>query len=106
MDFKELMETVAKNWPFDEKTYLELKGVNEETKLRFAVKHVLLHLQKSLGQMAEICESADHKGTLDPLDLELHASKFAVNTVRLLGLIGVDAERLDRFVEEWVRSKV
>lgn len=105
MDFKELLEVVKKSWPFDEKTYPELKNLDEKQRANFAVKHVLLHVQKSAGHIAKACEAADHGEELSLPTLDVHACKLVVNSVRLLGLLDVSAEGFYGFEELWLKDK-
>lgn len=102
MELQKLMEVVEANWHFDGEKYPHLpEGLDIEAQQNFILKHILLHQQKTLGKLAEICESVDHGAEMDLIKLGEVAGKMFVNTLRLAMVSGMPNFRLEVFVQEW-----
>ncbi|HKP14125.1 MAG TPA: hypothetical protein VJZ91_18530 [Blastocatellia bacterium] len=100
-DLSGLLELVATSWPFDEANYPPLAGATDEQRLHFALTHVMIHQQKSLGALAALVDRADHGQPLDLSEAEPMVWKMLVNALRLAGLAGLSAARLAELIGTW-----
>ena len=96
----ELMVFIAKHFPFVEEKYPELTGKNEQEQLRFALRHLALHMSKTAGKVAASSEGMDHGDDVNMQELRLNAAKGLVIFLRLAELIGMMGEDLVKAMEE------
>lgn len=95
MNLQELMNLVAQNWSFDEKSYPELQECSDKKRIvKFAVQHILQHQVKALGQLAETTESWDHGLEEKNINLRIATRKLFKNTLRLAEILGLSAHDL------------
>jgi hypothetical protein len=89
LSLNDLTTVIVSNYRFDSQTYPLINEESAEETLQFALKHVILHYSKSIGQLATISEKADHSGTIDVEDVKAIVPKLLINTLRLSALIGL-----------------
>ncbi len=103
MTIFKLYQAARESWRFDPKTYAGLEGKSDEEVRAFAVKHVLLHVQKSAGHLAGLLEVLDHRGKRLTKRQLVPAGKVAVDLimegVRLANLAGLRPEQVERGLE-------
>lgn len=95
-----LIKLIAKHFVFDEKTYPELKGANEEQRLKFAIRHSALHFAKTAGKIAATSEDTDHGGEIQIAELKINVPKALINILRLAELLNISEEDLIRAIEK------
>jgi hypothetical protein len=96
-DLKALMELVATTWECDVKRYPELQGKALDERRNFLVKHSLMHIAKTSGKLASVCEEFDHNGGYEPDSEEMlkgYATKLFVNALKLAEEVGLSADDL------------
>lgn len=94
---EELMARIANVWQCDPSRYPELAGMSEEQRRNFLVKHSILHITKTNGKLAALCEDYDHNQKMsveDEENLRVAATKMFVNAVKLAEESGLTAEEL------------
>lgn len=99
-EIDKLIKFIAKHFPFDEKTYPELKGADEKKHLIFAIRHSAMHFAKTAGKIAAVSEDADHGTEIKINELKENASKALVNTLRLAELLNMSETDLIHAIEE------
>ncbi|HUQ30168.1 MAG TPA: hypothetical protein VM103_01470 [Candidatus Paceibacterota bacterium] len=85
-DLDLLMALIAREWKCDETRYPELAGMTIPQKRNFLLKHSVLHITKTNGKLATICEDFDHNGELtndDEMQLQVIAVKMFINALKL-----------------------
>jgi hypothetical protein len=92
----DLVAQVAESWLFDTQTYpgSRLDELSEQERYTFAIRHVLLHMQKSAGYVATAIERAEHGENLDMSLVGEAARKSFRNALRLAALIGLTEAEL------------
>lgn len=105
-NINQLIKLIIKHFKFDEKTYPELKGANEEQRLAFAIKHSALHFAKTAGKIAAASEDADHGGGIDITNLKIDTVKAFISILRLAELLGMSEKDLIKAVEEKYNDKI
>ncbi len=101
-----LIKLITKHFVFDEKTYPELKGMNKEERLAFAIRHSALHFAKTAGKVAAVSEDADHGDEIDVQELKKNIPKAFINALRLAELVDMSASDIIRAIEEKYGEKV
>lgn len=94
---QELMEHITHVWKCDPVRYPELEGMNEVQRKNFLVKHSVLHIAKSNGKVAALCEDFDHSQVVNEKyseELQTLAVKMFVNSLKLAEEAGLPAEEL------------
>lgn len=104
---QDVMGIIAKKYVFKKENYPNMDDSSVETVRAFAINHSVLHMQKTLGKIADVCEVYDHTGkqSLDGLNTVGSATvKMFINTLKLAEEIGISAEQLiaevDTFFEK------
>ena len=100
------MEHVKKKWVCNPDRYPALAGMNAEERRNFLVKHSLLHITKTAGKLAAICENFDHESKNAPEDeenLKIGVIKLFVNALKLAEEVGLTAEDLLNKAPEYVK---
>lgn len=105
-DIDQLIRLIAKHFRFDEKTYPELKGVSEEQRHAFAVKHSALHFAKTAGKIAAVSEDADHGGAIDTANLKINTTKALISILRLAELLDMSEKDLIKAIEEKYNDQI
>ncbi len=96
-DLRELMNHIASVWICDEERYPALQGMSSDQRKNFLIKHSLLHISKTSGKIATVCESFDHSGVMledDEASLRIDVVKMFVNVIKLAEEVGLTAEDL------------
>lgn len=60
MTIQELQQFIEKSWAFDANTYPLLGELNGDDRLNFSRRHLMMHLQKEVGDLVRILEPLDH----------------------------------------------
>jgi hypothetical protein len=105
MDLKEIRQIVRKRWTFDSSEYIDLHAVrsNQGGVERLVRGHVLKHMMKSVGKIAEIEEDDDHSHS------KIHDSKermraligkMLINLMQLAESYGISNKELAKFIHE------
>ena len=106
MDLKRLTEIVVRSWSFNEDTYPDLAGATPSERTLFAMRHILLHVQKDVGKLASVCEAADHRNKeINVYEVPLIVRNFLMNTLRLAEVAKVTPEELGQLVLKWEKEK-
>jgi len=105
-DIDKLIKFIAKYFPFDEKTYPELKGANKEKHLIFAIRHSAIHFAKTAGKIAAVSEDADHNRKIKIGELKENTSKSLINTLRLAELLNMSEDDLISAIEKKFGKKM
>lgn len=107
MDLKEIRKIVKKRWKFSSGEYPDLFSLasvqtsgGEE---RFVRSHILKHMMKSVGKIAEIEEDDDHSHS------KIHDSKermraligkMLINLMQLAESYGISNKEIEKFIRE------
>jgi hypothetical protein len=94
----ELKSFVAQNYVFDEFTYPSLKGATECERFTFSLNHSALHFSKTAGQLATLCERADHGHQVDDAALQEIVPKALISVLRLAEIAGLSEADLVRAI--------
>lgn len=100
-----LMKHISATWVCDETRYPQLAAMSAAERQDFVVKHSLLHLMKTMGKIAAVCEHLDHGEPYahkDAAELEASAVKLFVNVLKLADELGLSADDLVRRAPEYV----
>lgn len=102
MNLKEIREIVRKRWTFTPEKYPDLHDLRVEGARRFERGHVLKHILKSLGKIAENEEARDHGGVTFDLKDKMRPliGKMLVNLMQLADSYGISDEELERFIRD------
>ncbi len=103
-DIDELIQFISENFIFDENSYPELKGVDEQARFLFAVRHSALHFSKTAGKIAAVSEDVDHGNEIDIEELKKNVPKALINTLRLAELVGMSEDDLVKAIEDKYRN--
>jgi len=101
-----LMGHIAAVWVCDPERYPALAGMDDAQRRMFLVKHSLLHVSKTVGKVAAVCEDFDHagvKGAESAAALQDGVVKLFVNALKLAEETGLSAEDLLRRAPEFVK---
>jgi hypothetical protein len=104
---QQLMELIGSKYVFKEENYPAMKGMTEEQKKVFALNHSILHMQKSIGKLAEVCEKYDHTGEYVPgsMDQVSEATvKMVINSLKLAQEIGFNGFELSERVQDFYKK--
>jgi len=96
-DLKKLMDLLATVWKCDPARYPELKGMSAAERQNFLLKHSILHITKTNGKLAALCEDYDHNKQSSPeadAKMKTAAVKMFINALKLAEEAGVSAEEL------------
>jgi hypothetical protein len=102
MHLFEIREIVKQRWTFTPDKYPDLHDLRIEGARRFERGHILKHMLKSLGKIAENEEARDHGSiTFDLKDkMRPLIGKMLVNLMQLAESYGISDEELERFIRE------
>ena len=75
MTIQELQKFIEESWTFDDSNYTLLKGLTGENRLNFVRRHLMMHLQKEIGDLVRILEPLDHGKPL-PQDYQDRITKI------------------------------
>ena len=83
---------IAEKQPFTAERYpaLRVKGMPRRDKDRFAISHSILHMNKSIGELAREVEHADHGLGMDYAVLRIATMKMVANSLRLAEALGMN----------------
>ena len=96
-NLEQLSEHIAKIWVCDASRYPELAHLSEEGQQNFRVKHSILHINKSLGKLAALCEDFDHEAAAKEefvAERKKLAIKLFINALKLAEESDVSAKEL------------
>lgn len=101
MSVQELTDYINQNWIWDEKTY-PLLGVltAEEDRQHFRKQHILHHLQKQVGGLADLIEDAEHGIKIDAVKERALISKLLLNTLEMIHISGLN----EQSVVDWIKD--
>ena len=105
-DINKLIGYVGKQFVFDDVAYPELKGMSEEQKLKFALRHSALHFAKTAGKISEVGERFDHGKEINIEDIKKNIPKALINTLKLAEIVGMTEEEIIRAMEEKYKTKI
>ena len=92
-----LMDHIATVWKCDAERYPALGVMNGGQRRNFLVKHSLLHIGRTTGKIAAVCEDFDHNNKSEPSEetnLQVATIKLFINVLKLAEEIGLSAEDL------------
>ena len=90
----EAQKFIAEKYRNTETNYPELAKLSGEERVKFDVRHCVLHSVKLAGKLAAVSEDADHGGSLDTEKVKKLAVKELINALVLAGRVGLSAEEL------------
>jgi hypothetical protein len=99
-EINQLMEIIAKRFPFDENHYPELRGASEKERLLFAVRHSALHFAKISGKIAAVSEDMDHGKDMHTPDAKTYVTKTLIDVLRLAELLGMTEKDIIEAIEK------
>jgi len=74
--------------------------MSDDERVRFAVRHCVMHSAKTTGKIAALCEDADHNTKLDVESVKKLAVKELINSLTLADRVGLSAEDLLKMIEK------
>ena len=100
---RQIMEVQEVLWPIDEENYRRLAEISGTSRTDFLRDHVLKHLAKAVGDLAERCEKRDHKPTIPWGGLTPHAAPIVImlipNALQLARIEGLTPEEMEILLE-------
>lgn len=100
MTIHEAAHLLLSVYPFDAEHYPELAHADQAGIDRFALRHIFLHLSKSLGKIATHLEALDHGDPGNVALLEEGMVKLQLNLLQLANRQKIDVQTLlDRIPE-------
>ena len=96
-NLEQLSTHIASVWKCDASRYPELAYLSEEGQRNFRIKHSILHITKSLGKLAALCEDFDHEDADKEGSKEERkklAIKLFINALKLAEESDVSAKEL------------
>lgn len=103
----DLLLDVYREWEFTSENYPELAHLHGEARLKFIRDHLVKHLQKILGKLAELYEPLDHGRSL-PEDyndqIRIILGKALATLLQLANIEGLQDFDLERAVQSVVHS--
>jgi len=91
MRLQEILGRLLANWQCKPEDYPPLQGSNAAESARFKRTHVMLHLQKALGRLAEGLERQDH-GSASGINMAEIVTKLIGGAMQLAAIDGIPAE--------------
>lgn len=108
-DLQSLMDNIASVWACDPTRYPALEGMDADQRRNFLVKHSLLHVAKTSGKIAAVCEDFDHNNKKEDdsfdIGLQVGAVKLFINSLKLAQEAGLSAEDLFRFAPGHIEER-
>lgn len=105
---QEVMDFIGSRYIFNEENYPNMKGMDTGQQAMFALNHSVLLMQKSVGKLAEVCESYDHSGKVNEAgraQVEEVTVKMLVSTLKLAQELGLNGKELAERVPQFMKSK-
>jgi hypothetical protein len=99
---RDIQRMAAKRFPFDQEHYPDIPKDKEKADL-FARKHLLVHMNKNLGEIAAAIEPGDH-GQEGPHITPQVLRKLLVNTIRLADMSGVSMQDIQASLDNWSKG--
>ena len=98
-----IMDAIKAKWEFTPEKYPALANMNEKQRKVFICSHVILHMNKSLGVIAGVCESADH-GEVNRINdqnpaLNMALVKTLINTLVLMDLMNMTEQEIGEMIK-------
>lgn len=89
---QDIIDFIAEEQPFTGERYpaLRAKNLSSRDKALFALKHSLLHMNKSMGVLSTEAERADHGIGADYAILRIASMKMLANSLRLIEALGMN----------------
>lgn len=97
-DLQKTMNYIDKRYVFNSENYPELELSTENDKIDFGIRHSVLHMQKSLGKIAEYSEERDHGQLGSKRDVKVATAKMLMHVLRLASVQGISADELLKMV--------
>lgn len=107
-NLQELMNLIGSKYVFNKENYPKMDDGSSETKQMFIIRHSNFHMQKSLGEIAGVCEAYDHKDGRTHQEItavEEATVKLFINTLKLAEELGFSAEELFERVEQFYKNR-
>lgn len=104
-DIQSTIDIIAKQYCFDEQSYPVLNGADESSIHKFALRHLLLHMQKSAGKIATALEAEDHGAEIDTALLKEGLAKMHLNTLRMAELLHMSGVELNAMAEGYTKPR-
>ena len=104
-DIQSTIDIIAKQYFFDEQAYPLLRGADQSSIYTFALRHLLLHMQKSLGKIATALEAEDHGQDMNVQLLTEGLAKMHLNTLRMAELLSVKGETLNQMAINYTKPR-
>ncbi len=106
-ELDKLIKFISKNFPFNGDKYPDLKReADEQTLLRFGLKHVGLHMSKSLGKVSHASERLDHGKEFDLVEIRAEAVNTVINGLKLAELLNVSGAQIISEMEAKYHDKI
>lgn len=101
-----LIKFVSKNFAFDGTKYPKLKDADEQERFRFGLRHVGLHMAKSLSKVAGASERFDHGKEFDTTEIRADAVNTIINGLKLAELLNISGEEIIKEMEAKYHDKI
>lgn len=101
-----LIRFISKNFAFDEGKYPELKEADQQKRFRFGLKHVTLHMAKSLSKVASASERFDHGKEFDTTEIRADAVNTIINGLKLAELLNISGAEIVQEMEAKYHDKI
>jgi hypothetical protein len=90
----EALTFVSEKYKETETEYPELRGLSDAEKIKFSIRHCVLHSAKITGKLAAISEGTDHGSPIDMEKVRGFAVKEMINALTLASRIGLSGDEL------------
>ena len=99
---RDVQRMAAERFPFDDEHYPEIPK-DKEGAGHYAQRHILLHLIKSLGEVAAAIEPKDHGAKGSHVSPQV-IRKLLVNALRLADVSGASMQEIQASLENWAKG--
>ncbi len=93
-DLQKTMQYIDKHLVFNTENFPDLEMTTRDEKSDFAARHLLIRMQKNLGEAADYVESRDQGQYGVKKHLEVATVKMLINVLRLGSVQGLTADKL------------
>ena len=98
---QELTDYIDQHWVWDGKSYPLLNVLTtDEDRKHFQKQHILHHLQKQVGGLADLIEDAEHGIKIDPVKERALISKLLLNTLEMMHVSGLNEQSAVDWIKE------
>lgn len=107
-DLQQTIDLISSTYVFNKENYPKIDDSTQQSKLIFAIQHILLHTQKELGNIAAVSEKYDHTAVRtynNQMEVEAATVNILINTLKLADILGFSADGLIEAIKKFYENK-